>query len=169
MLIYRVETCISLIGKDRVVSAGLGPYGTRDVIRHELGRREYTKEQTLIYTKEQTLEKHEIESWIRNNMLFCFSHEECSMKTHPAPTSDMKLMQSFEDKEERPVIRGYTFGFKDLNQLKSWFNENSRIRLHLGGYYVSIYEVAEVHVGDTQCVFRKENAELVSFISCLEV
>ena len=161
MLIYRVETCISLFGTERKVQAGIGPYGTRDMMRHELGRREYTNEQIL--------EKHAIESWVRNRGLFLFSHEECKMDTHPAPTSDMKLMKSFEDKGERPVIRGYNFGFESTEQLKKWFNQNSRNNLHLQGYYVAIYEVAEAHVGDTQCVFMKEDAELVSFISCLEV
>lgn len=160
MLIFRVETCISLFGPDKRVPAGIGPYGTRDMMRQQLNRG------YALYTLE---EKEKIESYVRNRGLFLFSHKECKMDTHPAPTNDTMLMSSFESKGERPVIRGYHFGFNSTEQLKTWFNESSRISLHLQGYYVAIYEVKEFHEGETQCIFMKETAELVGFKSCLEV
>lgn len=161
MLIYRIETCVSLFGTDIKVPAGLGPYGTRDAMRSELRRGTYE----MYFTGERA----EIEAYVRNHMMFLFFHKECNMQTHPAPTNDETLMKSFRDKGERPVIRGYNFGFKDVHQLKNWFNRDSRISLHFEGYYVAIYETEEAHVGDTQCVFMKDKAELVGFISCLEV
>lgn len=158
MLMYRIETCISLINKDIIVKAGLGPYGTRSAM----------KVMRVTHSEEIPQQAEELRSYVRNNKLFNFSHEECNMNTHPSPTCDQKLMDSLLANNER-VIRGYTFGFESVEQLKNWFSKNARTRLHLQGYYVSIYEVEQAHVGETQCIFMKEDAKLVNFLSCLEV
>lgn len=151
MLIYRVETCISLVGENNY-NAGEGPYGGRTSIMAQLHP---MKEQELI-------------KYLRSTNYFKFHHNECDPESHPAPTSDPELMDSLTKSESRSSIRDYIFGFKSLEQLKKWFDEEALKRLHSANYYVSIYETEEYHVGSTQCIFKRESAKLVNFISCIE-
>lgn len=158
MLMFRIETCISLINRSVVIPAGAGPYGTRSMIRVTRVR----------HTEDIPQQEDEMRRYVTENHLFNFSHTECSMSSHPVPTQDEQLMRSLEASGER-VIRGYTFGFDSVERLKNWFSEEALKRLHIAGYYVSIYEVENAHVGSTQSIFMKEDAKLVNFISCLEV
>lgn len=166
MLIYRIESGISFFSDDVKVEAGYGPYGSRGVIRSDICQRSEDF---------RTINVHPIIQFMNEYGLLNFMHSECSMDIHPAPSSDKMLMKSMEskfDERGRPVryaLRDYHFGFNSIDQLKRWFNESARDRLFVSGYYVAIYEVTEYHEGETQCVFKKESAKLVDFLSCGEI
>lgn len=158
MKLYRIETCVSLVNDSVKIPAGYGPYGTRSSLRVMRVR---------LDCEDQDVQEIELRDYVKSNNLFNFHHLECTPDKHPSPYNDYELMQSLQMKND--VIREHEFAFDSIEKLKNWFNEAARNRLHNSGYYVSIYEVESAHVGTTQCVFKKSEATLVDFISCVEV
>lgn len=169
MLIYRIESCINLVYTEKNIKIDtiMGPYNGQWLGRcayNKLGKEvnklnlnlhdSYVMETQIMDEFEIFLEKHEISN---------FDHKECSRLTHPAPWDDALLNASL-DYHGDSIGEKHYFGFGTIEQLKQWFDSNSRKRLKNAGYYIAIYETKDYHIGDTQCVFVKDDAVLVNFI-----
>ncbi|AHY25257.1 hypothetical protein PS2_005 [Serratia phage PS2] len=100
-----------------------------------------------------------------------FEHYGQHRKRHPAPQEDADLMTSMIERNERYNISEFHFGFGTINQFRSWFDIPNREMMQECGFYLAVYEVEEndVHLGSTQCVFRLEKAELVSYVELEDI
>lgn len=169
MLIYRVESCVNLVYVEKNVNIDItmGPYNgqwlglsTYNKIEKEVNKLNlnlhdsYTLETQIMEEFRSFLSKHDISN---------FDHKECTRLTHPAPWDDVLLNASLDYHDDVLSAKHY-FGFGTIEQLKKWFDLNSRQRLKKSGYYVAIYETKDYHVGDTQCIFVKKDSDLVDFI-----
>lgn len=65
----------------------------------------------------------------------------------------------------------HRFGFKDVQQLKSWFNAHERRELADVGVKVKIFEVSKnsVRYGGHQLTFNKKRAKLIGIKSLQEI
>lgn len=76
---------------------------------------------------------------------------------HPMPQDDSLLTTN---KYNIEALRGYywfssvfRYGFNSLEQLRSWFYEDSALEmLHNCGFVLAIYEIPEMIEGHTQCI-----------------
>lgn len=163
MLLYRIETCVSVFTDGFKQIESLGPYGTRSTlnccVRMESNYSIPAKIEAAV---------GKVRSYLYERQLFGFEHEFCNPNQHPAPYLDETMMENLS-KAGKSGYRGLNFAFSSIEQLSDWFDDYARKQLHINGYYIAVYDAPEAYPGDKQCVFNKETAELVSFVSCLEV
>lgn len=78
---------------------------------------------------------------------------------HPAPCHDSLLMENLGGNR----IRHYHFGFISIAQLRSWFYRDECLRImNKHRVVMSVYEAEEVYIGNSQLVFNRKSAKLVS-------
>lgn len=169
MLIYRVESCVSLFDSSLNIKlqAGIGPYTMNwlsgellDKIRAMIGKLDLNVSDAWKLKAEKT---EEFSNYLLSNDLKGFYHFDSNREQHPSPRSDAKLMKSLLESNQR-FDTSLQFGFKSIEQLKNWFNENNRKTLRTHGFYVAIYETNRYYIGDKQCIFVKKDSTLVDFI-----
>lgn len=89
---------------------------------------------------------------------------------HPLPYEDAKLRPLWNEIEP-DELHNYYFGFCSIEQFKNWFfKESWRKELSQIGVKMYVFEVddEDVLVGDTQAVFLRDNATLISIHDVLE-
>ena len=89
---------------------------------------------------------------------------------HPIAADDSKLCRALKINEyESRYITSDRFGFKNLDQLKSWFySDEVRWFIDSQDFAVSVYESETVFVGDTQVIFDYPAAKLIEKFSILD-
>ena len=84
---------------------------------------------------------------------------------HPLPQDDSLLMHNIGDRR----IRGYHFGFSSIEQLRHWLYNDKWIRdVSKHGIFLSVYEAAEVYIGNSQMCFNRSTAYLKSQNNLIE-
>lgn len=74
---------------------------------------------------------------------------------HPLPMDDSLLTQSIT--KRKVLNEEYLYGFKDWQQFRAWFYKDEWINGFLeAGFEIRVFNIPEVHVGYTQCVWECE-------------
>jgi len=83
-----------------------------------------------------------------------------TFESQPAPHEDDKLCDIFSKREQSTYRRGWSFGFKNLEQVKSWLQISDMNELEGSGLCLKKISVPELFVveGNQQLIFRKEYA-----------
>jgi hypothetical protein len=85
-----------------------------------------------------------------------------SASNHPTPEEDAALRDNWYKISRANTHREWYFGFSDLKQLRNWiYRTEWRDELTARGLKISVYEVTHYHIGDTQSIFRWEDAKLI--------
>lgn len=73
----------------------------------------------------------------------------------------LDIKSGFDYEQYEDLCRGWRSGFKSMNDLQSWFNENELDKLSQFGYIITAFEVPcnYVHVGNNQVIFRRPNVK----------
>lgn len=89
-------------------------------------------------------------------------YEMQSPSNHPSPDEDAALKDIWAEFQKDGTHREWHFGFSDLRQLRSWiYRTEWRDELASFGMMISIYEVKNYHLGDTQCIFKWEDTKFI--------
>lgn len=91
---------------------------------------------------------------------------------HPSPHDDMALKGPWNQICDDDRTSEFHFGFSSIEQLKFWiYMEEWRQGLTEEGFKISVYEIEEAYtlIGETQCVFQTEYAQLDHRLSLLEI
>lgn len=82
----------------------------------------------------------------------------CSGEFHPSP---------YEIPEWNPLVHigTYIFGFESLEQLKEWFDKQTRKALSEVGYVIKTYEMDKCMKGQSQIAFNKFAAKPLTTLS----
>lgn len=77
----------------------------------------------------------------------------------PGPFEDIKLR--YKILENDISLKNYLFGFKDLKQLKKWFNTVEIKNLFERGYQIKEIKIKKEDIifGSKQIIFRKESCK----------
>jgi hypothetical protein len=96
-----------------------------------------------------------------------FEHD--MIKRHPMPHDDAGLCAWYNPLSWE-VRKHHHYAFKDLDQFKSWFyTMASREYLKRYGYQINVYECDDGQYGDTQAMFRKDEAKFLYSLELTEV
>ena len=114
---------------------------------------------------------HNSEGWCPIERAFDMAGADISSANCPTPRNDDTLMKNIRQHQMNDWgdYLGWHFGFASLDQYFVWIPEAQiRTRLREEGVHLVAYEVAEEHccLGDTQVIFRKNQAELLSVLDC---
>jgi hypothetical protein len=87
----------------------------------------------------------------------CIEHD---WNRHPMPIEDSLLMWNL-DNSKYPISKCH-FGFISLDQLRAWFyNDKWLTNVSEHGVLLSVYDVEDVYIGNTQVVFVRGDVEPV--------
>lgn len=85
-----------------------------------------------------------------------------SPSNHPLPNEDAALSSVWNDFRVKGIHREWSFGFSDLKQLRNWiYRSEWRDELARTGFMISVYDAKDYHLGDTQCIFKLKESNLV--------
>lgn len=84
---------------------------------------------------------------------------------HPTPYEDCGLRSTWSDLNALKEHELWSFGFRHAKQMRSWFDDAEWLfAMRKAGLRLTIWEVdaGDVHFGESQIIFRRDKATLVS-------